>query len=184
MSFCRSVSVFSYVLFLHSMAAASFDCSGFFLADNANVSFAYRFINDANVSFSDAAARCRALHPQSQLAIIRNRIVAATLARRLPIRMSYFIGLNQSSKLVEPMGNWIWTDGVSCSNNDPTDTRCYQMMQFDNLNDNQDCGGIAPYWTQSELFFDDTSCSGLNPFVCEVPSKRSLRSFNQIMICT
>jgi hypothetical protein len=156
--------------------AATADCNNFKLIPSAKVPYAYTFISNVSRNRTQIPAACQSIHPDAQMAVVRN-LESVVYLQQLVYNFSQlgnysqvcsWIGLDQTSKVDEPFGNWVWTDGKTCNNSDPTDVRCYKRLSFNDIGNSEDCGVLCaiPY---PRTTFTDYPCNSTNRYYCETP---------------
>jgi hypothetical protein len=158
--------------------AATADCTNNFkLIPSGHIPYAYSLITNLFRNRSQIPSACQSIHPDAQIAIVRNNasfVYLQELMYNYSISGSSnfsWIGLDQTSKVNEPFGNWFWIDGQSCDNFNPTDGRCYnRLTSFNNFGNIEDCGAISSF-PKSRTTFSDAPCNDSNPYFCEIPGK-------------
>jgi hypothetical protein len=126
----------------------------------------YIAIKQLNVTMNFTAARayCQSILPgASDLVMINstnNLLIVQYLAQQT-VNQAVWIGMNQTSKALEPDRYWKWFD-----NNTPFNGSWWATGQPDNAGGSQDCGCFM----SGQNGFSDCSCSNasLTP-VCSIP---------------
>jgi hypothetical protein len=128
----------------------------------------YKLVNDSKLGFDGAESACEKMHPDSNLVIIRDTLVWnwVNLTFYNNNKSYIWIGLNQTSQVSEPAGNWFWLDGSS----DYTYVMTWRTLSSGvaieptNTFGNENCAEFS-------YGYNDDVCTYAYNFICEINGK-------------
>jgi hypothetical protein len=146
---------------LCGIQASQAPCPNFnvYSTNSANPYMYYYYSGTSKQNWTSARTQCAAIHPNSDLMIVRD---LGSLALLTKWKVSW-MGFYQAVPKIEPDGNWFWIDG--------TPVLGYVNPWAPNRPDNygylEDCGAT----TNLAGYIDDEPCGDLSYYICEVNCK-------------
>jgi hypothetical protein len=163
--------VATFLILSHVVLSALQDCSFFDIYANMS-EYPYLYGQDVDVylSFSAARSYCSSIHPDADLVIVRDLQTLEAISDDFLTKMDYtymgWVGLRQTSTILEPNGNWFWLDGVPAGGH----YLSWQTFELDDIDSVENCGSIYDVSTDPVpivTYWDDDCTVDWN-FVCEI----------------